>query len=68
MVKMRVRACFKCKEYVLIRPNDHKNLLLIKEFEKHHSYHAVITITLEEVKGQYKKFGEDQTQEPPEAI
>lgn len=53
---MRARACLKCKEYVLIHPNNPVNQNLIKEFELTHTRHNLITVALEEIKEQYKRY------------
>jgi len=55
--KIRVRACIKCREYVAIHPNDPTNQNLIKTFEGKHRGHTLITLDIEEVKGQYTNFG-----------
>jgi hypothetical protein len=47
---MRARACLKCKQYVVIHPDNPINLNTVKEFEKKHGYHTIITIDLNEVK------------------
>ena len=54
---MRVRACNSCKEYIIIIPNDPINGDFIKDFEKKHSLHTLVTIDLNEVKGFYKNVG-----------
>jgi hypothetical protein len=51
----RARACTICKVYVTIKPNDPINIDLLKEFEKRHRFHTVITISIEEIKGIYQK-------------
>ena len=51
----RARACTICKEYVTIKPNDPINIEILKEFEKRHKFHTVITISIEEIKGIYQK-------------
>ena len=53
---MRARACLKCKEYVLIHPNNLVSQNLIKEFEIVHMRHNLMTVNLEEIKGQYKRY------------
>ena len=52
---MRARACLKCKEYVLIHPNNPINQNIIKEFELTHMRHVLITVNLTEIKDQYKR-------------
>ncbi len=54
---MRARACIKCKEYVLIRPNDPQNLFLIKEFERNHAGHTLITLDFSEIQDSYTMYG-----------
>ena len=53
---MRARACLKCKEYVLIHPNNPVSQSLIKEFELTHMRHNLMTVNLAEIKGQYKRY------------
>ena len=55
MIKIRVRACIRCREYVKIQPDDPKNQELIKSFEGRHIGHTLITLELDEVKDQYKE-------------
>ena len=56
MLRIRARACIKCREYVIIHPNDPENQNLIKLFELNHKGHTLITLDLNEVKDQYKNF------------
>ncbi len=60
---MRARACLKCHEFVLVRPNDPKNQLLIKEFESHHMMHTLITLDYAEIKDTYKMYGAETQEE-----
>ncbi len=53
---MRARACLKCKEYVLIHPNNVVSQKLIKDFEVAHMRHNLMTVNLNEIKGQYERF------------
>ncbi len=53
---MRARACLKCKEYVLIHPNNIASQKLIKDFELVHMGHNLMTVNLDEIKGQYKRY------------
>lgn len=55
MIKIRVCACIKCREYVKIQPDDPKNQELIKLFEGNHKGHTLITLDIDEVKDQYKE-------------
>jgi hypothetical protein len=52
-MKVRARACIRCKEYMRINPNDPLNQILIKKFEKMHIGHVLITIDVDEIKGIY---------------
>lgn len=52
---MRARACLKCKEYILIHPNNPVNQKMIKDFEITHARHILITVNLDEIKEQYKR-------------
>ena len=53
--EIRARACIKCQEYVNIEPDDPKNQEIIKHFEGNHRGHTLITLDLDELKGQYKR-------------
>jgi len=53
-LNIRARACIRCKEYLVIHPNNPTNQKMIKEFGKKHLDHAVVTLDLDEVKGTYK--------------
>jgi hypothetical protein len=57
---LRARACIKCKEFLLIYPDNPKNLQEIKEFEKEHSGHTIITVNYSEIKGEYKKYEKNE--------
>ena len=50
---MRARACIKCKEYVVIHPDNPINTNLVKQFENKHGYHTIITVDLYEVKNDF---------------
>lgn len=56
MLRIRARACIKCREYIIIETNDPKNQEFIKRFEGNHRGHTLIALDLDEVKGQYKNF------------
>ncbi|MHA1535631.1 MAG: hypothetical protein ACTSP8_12970, partial [Promethearchaeota archaeon] len=56
VLKIGARACIKCREYVLIYPNNPENQNLIKVFEVNHKGHNLITLAIDEVKDQYKIF------------
>lgn len=49
------RACIKCREYLIIEPNNPKNQRLIKNFEDLHRGHNLVTLDLGEVEGKYKE-------------
>ena len=54
MIIIRARACIKCHEYVFIHPNSIISQEIEKNFDKKHSGHTIVTVDLEEIKGQYK--------------
>jgi FAD synthase len=56
-LKIKVRACLKCKECVVIHQENHKNNILLKEFEGVHRGHSLITTTKNEIPNytRYKK-------------
>ena len=53
MEDLRVRASIKCKSYIILFPNDPENQNLIKNFEKTHKIHILITADIEEEKRGY---------------
>jgi len=55
VLRIRARACLGCREYVIVEPTDPKNQELIKIFDGNHRGHALITLDLDEVKGQFKE-------------
>ena len=61
---VRVRACIlRCKEYVIISPNDPNNQKLIKLFEGKHRGHAIVSVALSEVKDYCKNVGKQLKEE-----
>jgi len=50
----RVRACIKCREYIIIHPNNPLNQVHIKKFNLIHNAHTLVTLDINEVKKQYK--------------
>ena len=58
---MRAKACIKCKEYVLLHPDDPLSQNKENMFAKNHHHHTLITVSLEEINDTYKpfKFGTD---------
>ncbi len=65
---MRARACIKCKEYVIIHPNNPLNQNKIENFERRHHLHTLITVDLEEIKDQYQVLKSNGTNEPSNEI
>lgn len=53
---IRARACLRCKQYVVIHPENPINQLSIKKFEKKHLYHSLMTVGLYEIKSAYSSF------------
>jgi hypothetical protein len=53
---MRARACIKCKEYVVIHPNNPLNQSQLNLFEKSHRQHTLVTVNYDEIKDSYKAF------------
>ncbi|MFW9938774.1 MAG: hypothetical protein ACFFD5_14090 [Candidatus Thorarchaeota archaeon] len=51
---MRARACIKCKEYVIIHPNNPLSQMKVNSFEERHHLHTLITVNLEEIKDEYQ--------------
>jgi hypothetical protein len=52
-MSLRVRACIKCRQYIVIHPDNPINQVDIKKFERKHTGHTVMTSDLNEVKGVY---------------
>ena len=46
---MRVKLCFKCKQYIAIRENDFTNSRDLQMFDKAHAGHPTQTVNKEEV-------------------
>lgn len=57
---VRARACIKCKEYMIIHPDNPINQFDIKKFERRHTNHTIITVDLNEIKGSYNLFKNDE--------
>ena len=51
---IRARACIKCKEYIVIHPNNPLNQAKISTFEKIHHQHTLITVKLDEIRDVYQ--------------
>ncbi len=56
MLTIRVRACIKCREYIIIYPNNPVNQVHIRKFETNHTSHTLVTLDINEVKKQYRLF------------
>lgn len=54
MITTRVRACVKCREYIIIHPNNPVNQVHVKNFNLIHTAHTLVTLDINEVKKQYK--------------
>ena len=52
-MSLRARACIKCKQYIVIHPDNPINQVDIKKFERNHTGHTIVTVDLNEVKGAY---------------
>ena len=61
---MRARACIKCKEYIIIHPNNPLNQIKIHEFERRHHLHTLITVNLDEVKDSYQSYRNNSSENP----
>ncbi len=58
-----VRACHRCKEYVVINPANPSNQQIIKKFELKHARHAIVSLSISEVKGYYENVGKKLLEE-----
>ena len=56
MLNLRARACTKCKEYVVIHPNNPLSQIIVNNFDEFHKGHPLITIDLKEVKEKYENY------------
>jgi len=61
---VRCRACVKCKQYMIIHPDNPINQLDIKSFERRHLNHTIMTVGLGEVKGLYTNFKTIEGEKP----
>ncbi len=52
---MRVKLCFKCKQYIPIRENNYENRMELVLFDKAHAGHPTQTVNKEEV-ANYEKW------------
>jgi hypothetical protein len=64
---VRARACIRCREYIVIHPDNPVNQIEIKKFERKHTGHTVVTVDLNEIRGVYTTFnnntGADSSEE-----
>lgn len=51
---MRVRACTKCKKYMILRSGDSINEKKLTDFEKTHKGHSLMHVDLKEIEGTYE--------------
>jgi hypothetical protein len=58
-MSLRVRACIKCRSYIVIHPDNPINQADIKNFERKHTGHTIMTSDLNEVKGVYTPFSDN---------
>ncbi|MBY8987862.1 MAG: hypothetical protein KGD61_05360 [Candidatus Lokiarchaeota archaeon] len=56
MLRIRVRACIKCRESAIFYPNYPGNQNLIRVYEINHKEYTLITLDIDEVKDQNKNF------------
>ncbi|MFW9866487.1 MAG: hypothetical protein ACFFEN_10370 [Candidatus Thorarchaeota archaeon] len=56
---VRARACIRCREYIVIHPDNPVNQMEIKKFERRHSGHTIVTVDLNEIMGVYSVFNTD---------
>ncbi len=56
IMSLRCRACIKCKTYIVIHADNPINQVAIKNFERKHTSHMIMTVELNEVKGVYTPF------------
>jgi len=56
---VRARACIRCREYIVIHPDNPVNQIEIKRFERKHSGHTIVTVDLNEIMGVYTVFTND---------
>lgn len=65
-MSVRCRACIKCRTYIVIHADNPINQVEIKNFERQHTGHTVMTADLNEVKGVYSPFTNNGGEKPPE--
>jgi hypothetical protein len=55
MINIKVRACIKCRLYVVIHTTNVKNQQELRLFDKIHSNHYIVTIDKSELDETYKR-------------
>ena len=65
---VRARACIKCREYIIIHPENPVNQVKIKSFERHHTSHTIITVDINEIKGSYSVYSNNGGANPSEEM
>ncbi len=65
-MSLRCRACIKCKTYIVIHADNPVNQVEIKNFERKHTSHTIMTVDLNEVKGIYSPFASNGGVNPSE--
>ncbi len=65
-MSLRCRACIRCKTYVVIHAENPINQVKIKNFERKHTNHTIMTVELNEVKGVYSPSTNNGGVTPPE--
>ncbi|KKN23886.1 hypothetical protein LCGC14_0900580 [marine sediment metagenome] len=53
-ISLRVRACFICKRYVIIHPNNPISQEMENKFMDKHSGHMTQVVTLDEINSEYQ--------------
>ncbi|MHA1884203.1 MAG: hypothetical protein ACXADU_19540 [Promethearchaeota archaeon] len=61
---VRARACIKCREYIVIHPENPINQATIKQFERHHTAHTIVTVDINEIRGTYSSFSNNGKVKP----
>lgn len=65
-MSLRCRACIKCKTYIIIHADNPINQIEIKNFERKHTSHTIVTMDLNEVKGIYSSIANNGSAKPSE--
>jgi hypothetical protein len=65
-MSLRCRACIKCKTYIVIHADNPVNQVEIKNFDRRHTSHTIITVDINEVKGVYSPYANNGGAKPSE--